>query len=201
MGITINEATGELRGPGAFRCDAAVYNKVVEEWWCPVCGGAAHRTYRPGRPKVYCSNACRQRAYRQRRRDCTRTIARPHARAAGALVIWGKWHALRAPHDLVAGRRDRRGREVTVCGAFGRPATSLGTRTHYEFVDQLGKGCQSCTQLVAPTLDANAPFGDDLAGAPEPWREHRRRVFQLSEQLLARQSAHIRAQRQPPAAA
>ena len=88
-----------------------------------------------------------------------------------------------------------------MCGAFARPATSLGTRTHYEFVDQLGKGCQSCTKLVAPTLDAKAPFGNDLAGAPEPWREHRRRIFQLSDQLLARQFARIQQQREQPAAA
>ena len=72
---------------------------VVEPWWCPVCNGAAHRTRRPGRPKLYCSNACRQRAYRWRRDHQARTIARPGHPAAGALVPFGRWHALRTGRD------------------------------------------------------------------------------------------------------
>jgi hypothetical protein len=170
--VTTPEGYREVHGPGPFRCDADAYDSVVEEWWCPVCGDAAHRTYRPGRPKIYCSNACRQRAYRWRRRNCARTIARPGARAEGAYVVGGTWHALRAPHDLAAGRRDRRGRQVTVCGALARPARSLGTRTHHDFVDHIGRGCRTCTTLVAPTLDPQAPSCDDLNGAPEPRVEH-----------------------------
>jgi hypothetical protein len=185
--VTTPEGHQEIHGPGPFRCDANAYDVVVEEWWCPVCGGAAHRTYRPGRPKIYCSNACRQRAYRWRRRNCARTVARPGARAEGAYVVSGTWHALRAPHDLPAGRRDRRGRQVTVCGALARPARLLGTRTHYDFVDHIGQGCRTCTALVAPTLDPRAPCSDDLGGAPEPRAEHLR---QLLERHASRRRHH-----------
>src|SRR5688572_25139960 len=40
---------------------------VIADWNCPVCGTHTPRTYRPGRPPVYCTNACRQKAYRYRR--------------------------------------------------------------------------------------------------------------------------------------
>src|SRR5687768_11507099 len=40
---------------------------IVAEWYCPVCDAPAHRTHQAGRPRVYCTNACRQRAYRWRR--------------------------------------------------------------------------------------------------------------------------------------
>lgn len=35
--------------------------------WCQVCDGRIYRKSREGAPSVYCSNACRQRAYKQRR--------------------------------------------------------------------------------------------------------------------------------------
>jgi hypothetical protein len=141
---------------------------IVEQWWCPVCDGPAHRTLRPGRPKIYCSNACRQRAYRWRKRADARTIARPGHRAAGAFVAFGQRHALRNPRDFVGHRRDRRGRQPTVCGVLAKPNQLAGLRTHYDFIDDTGDGCQTCTKLVAPSLDRHAPFADGLGGQPRP---------------------------------
>ncbi len=45
------------------------WGDVVAEWACPVCGTSCNRTYHSGRARVYCTNACRQRAYRLRRRS------------------------------------------------------------------------------------------------------------------------------------
>jgi hypothetical protein len=130
---------------------------VVEPWWCPVCNGPAHRTHRPGRPKLYCSNACRQRAYRWRRDHNARTIARPCHPAEGALVPFGRWHALRTGRDFVAGLKDRRRRQPTVCGALARPARLLPNRTHHQFVTATSHACQSCIKLISPPLDPLAP--------------------------------------------
>jgi hypothetical protein len=141
---------------------------VVEQWWCPVCNGPAHRTLRPGRPKIYCSNACRQRAYRWRKHNHARTIARPGHRAAGSFVPGGRSHALRNPRDFVAHPRDRRGRQTTVCGVLAKPWQLAGHRTHHDFIDHTGQGCRTCTTLVAPTLDWHAPATQGLAGQPDP---------------------------------
>jgi hypothetical protein len=130
---------------------------VVEPWWCPVCNGPAHRTSRPGRPKLYCSNACRQRAYRWRRDHHARTVARPWHPAAGALVPRGRWHALRTGRDFVADLSDRRRRQPTVCGAFARPARLLPNRTSHQFVTASPDACRTCVELIAPPLDPLAP--------------------------------------------
>jgi hypothetical protein len=37
---------------------------VVDRWDCPCCGHVIEMIHRPGRPRLYCSHACRQRAYR-----------------------------------------------------------------------------------------------------------------------------------------
>jgi hypothetical protein len=141
---------------------------VVEQWWCPVCERPAHRTLRPGRPKIYCGNACRQRAYRWRKRNDARTIARPGHRAAGSFVPGGRNHALRNPRDFVGHRRDRRGRQPTVCGALAKPWQLAGQRTHYDFIDHTGTGCRTCTTLIAPLLDGQAPATEGLEGQPDP---------------------------------
>ena len=130
---------------------------VVEAWWCPVCNAAAHRTRRPGRPKLYCSNACRQRAYRWRRDNHARLVARPWHPASGALVPFGRWHALRSTRDFVAHVSDRRHREPTVCGAFARPARLMKQRTHHQFVPVTSDACRSCTALILPPVDPLAP--------------------------------------------
>jgi hypothetical protein len=140
---------------------------VVELWWCPVCGAAAHRTWRAGRPKIYCSNACRQRAYRWRRDNCARTIARPSAPALGAFVASGRKHALRTPRDFVGRPCDAHGRRTTVCGVRAKPWSLLRNRTHHNFVEELSDACRTCGRLVAPLLDPDAPASLGLGGAPD----------------------------------
>ena len=132
----------------------------VEEWWCPVCSAPAHRVrHMPGRPRVYCTNACRQRAYRWRRDHHARLAATPEHPAERASVgIRG--HALRSKRDFVSQYADSRGREVTVCGAMGRPAR-LSQHTHTRFnADLSGYSCRSRIKLIAipnETIDSDWP--------------------------------------------
>ena len=147
---------------------------IVDEWWCPVCGAAAHRTLRPGRPKVYCSNACRQRAYRWRRRHAIRLFASPERPAERALTH-EKRHALRDRRDVLSRLADNRRRELTVCGAFARPAR-LGRWTHHRFLPDHPWSCRSCIRLTSADGGGNAsgihhdeirpPRQDDVAERP-----------------------------------
>jgi hypothetical protein len=132
----------------------AAAERVVELWWCPVCGGAAHRTDRPGRPKLYCSNACRQRAYRWRRDHHARLIAPRGHPAPGARVSPGRYHALRSARDFVAHHHDQRHRQPTVCGVLARPLRhQRAIRTHTDFVPVSDDACQRCTELIRPPTD------------------------------------------------
>jgi hypothetical protein len=162
-------------------------DNVVEPWWCPVCNGPAHRTRRPGRPKLYCSNACRQRAYRWRRDHQARTIARPGHPAAGALVPFGRWHALRTGRDFVADLSDRRHRQPTVCGAFARPARLLPHRTDHQFVTASRDACRTCTELIAPPLDPLAP--PTIEFTPSPGRRTER-IIELDEWMQRLDPTH-----------
>jgi hypothetical protein len=132
---------------------------VIEEWWCPVCDRAAHRIYRPGRPRIYCSNACRQRAYRYRRANGLRTTATPQAPCESAFIIMamGRRHALRKSTDLMANLRDGRRRRVTVCGALARPTRYTPLR-HFDFLLDSESSCRSCIALVLPPGQAPPPF-------------------------------------------
>ena len=78
-----------------------VAGAIVEEWWCPVCDRAAHRIHRPGRPRIYCSNACRQRAYRYRRAHGLRTTA--HRRPAVRVGVRARGNR-QAPRTARPGR-------------------------------------------------------------------------------------------------
>jgi hypothetical protein len=129
---------------------------VIEEWWCPVCDRAAHRISRPGRPRIYCSNACRQRAYRYRKTNGLRTTATPEAPCESAFTLGGSIgprHALRHRTDFMANLSDGRRRRVTVCGALARP-TRLSKSRHYDFLLDSSSSCRSCVSLVVP-------FGED----------------------------------------
>jgi hypothetical protein len=149
---------------------------TVEPWWCPVCSAPAPRiAHQPGRPRIYCSNACRQRAYRWRRDHHARLAATPDDPAERASVgIRG--HALRSKRDFVSSYSDTRGREVTVCGAMARPAR-LGNWTHTRFnADNSGYSCRSCIRLIAipnETIDSDWP--PVPAGRWDLWLNGRRR--------------------------
>jgi hypothetical protein len=148
---------------------------VVEEWWCPVCSAPVHRIgHRSGRPRIYCTNACRQRAFRWRRDHHARLAATPEHPAERASVgIRG--HALRSARDFVSTHSDSHGREVTVCGAMGRPAR-LGRFTHTRFVaDNTSYSCRSCIRLIAipnDTMDSDWP--PPPAGRWDRWLNGRR---------------------------
>ena len=148
------------------------YGTIVEEWWCPVCSRAAHRVYKCGRPRIYCSNACRQRAYRWRRDHQARLAATPEHPAERA-SIGLRGHALRSKRDFVSQCVDARRREVTVCGLLARPARH-GRWRHNDFVgDSSTWSCRSCIRLVAipnDTIDSSWP--------PPPRLWHRYRTSQ-----------------------
>src|SRR5262245_30280888 len=148
-------------GPARSRAD--IPDDVVEPWWCPVCDAPAHRTRRPGRPKLYCSNACRQRAYRWRRDHHARTVARPYHPADGAFVSFGRRHALRTGRDFVAGLTDRRRRQPTICGVLARPTRLLPGVTHSKFVPVSSNACRTCAALILPPLDPLAPAGAGIS--------------------------------------
>ncbi|CAN5440051.1 hypothetical protein BH23ACT3_BH23ACT3_09900 [soil metagenome] len=129
----------------AGRIRAYEPERLVGEWWCPVCGRAAHRMARPGRPRVYCSNACRQKAYRARRDQRQHRPVDPRVRPTRARSR-DRSHALRPATDFVAGRTDAAGRELTMCGVFARRARRPPW-THTDFVTGLEWSCQTCTDL------------------------------------------------------
>jgi hypothetical protein len=140
--------------------------RVVEEWWCPVCGAAAHRTNRPGRPKLYCSNACRQRAYRWRREHCARAVSVRDQRPPLAIVPFGRRHALRSQRDFMSSLSDRRDRRPTVCGALARPSTQSAALKYHLFLTSNSRACRRCTELVMPPVDPRVTIEVTPPGPP-----------------------------------
>lgn len=126
------------------------WGDVVAEWSCPVCGVRCDRTFRSGRARVYCTNACRQRAYRWRRDRTLEGGRRPaSARPAVRARTRERLHALRSPGDLLAARRDSTGRQVTACGTFGRSASDHPDITwHTEFVAGGPRSCRTCANVL-----------------------------------------------------
>lgn len=118
---------------------------IVGEHRCPVCGDAVAEIFRPGRNRIYCSNACRQRAYRWRRANGIRRFVERDGPAERLLN--DRRHALRDDRDPVSRLRDRRGREVTVCGAFARPIRNARV-THDRFVPEHPWSCDACVRLI-----------------------------------------------------
>jgi hypothetical protein len=120
---------------------------VIAEWSCPVCGTSCDRRYRPGRARVYCTNACRQRAYRWRR-DHRSTLG-PSDHVPARARTRDRSHALRSTPDLASGRRDSTGRQITACGSFGRAAADRSQHTwHNDFVAGTPWSCRSCTKVL-----------------------------------------------------
>jgi hypothetical protein len=123
-------------------------------WMCPVCSAAVHRLPRSGRQGVYCTNACRQRAYRLRRtagRDRPLSaIRRPLPERATSR---DRIHAIREFRDASTGRRDSVGRGITACGTFARMSIDTPWRFgHTEFRATLpesgSRTCRRCMQLT-----------------------------------------------------
>lgn len=135
---------------------------ITALWWCPVCRAACHRRHRPGRAKVYCSHACRQRAYRWRRLHLRRPPGkrRPVAPATTERArTRDTTHARRSADDVLVGGRDSAARVVTACGTFARAAIDAPERHwHTAFLPTGGAtgghGCRSCQRLLGlPDVD------------------------------------------------
>lgn len=158
----------EPRQPGHdFAPPAAAAAAAAGEWVCPVCRTPVLHEFRPGRPRVYCSNACKQRAYRWRRSHGVRLLATPWRPAARSHNH--RFHAQRPADDFVAAPSDWRGRHVSLCGVFAVPArpTPVG---HTEFVPGGSRACASCTRLLGadPAWVVQYPVRDERPG--QGWR-------------------------------
>ena len=158
-------------------------------WHCPVCAAAIAHTYGPGRKRVYCSAACKQRAYRWRRANGVRILATPWtpAQRSGFRTA----HAVRPAVDVVGHARDAAERHVTVCGTFARKAQPANS-SHTEFVPGAKNSCRSCTRLIGadPAWARLYPPGR-VVWADRRWDwvpnppEQRRREYEASNHTLA----------------
>ena len=119
---------------------------VVGEHTCPMCATSVPEVYRPGRGRIYCTNACRQRAYRWRRTHGIRTFVQRDGAAERGFN--DRRHALRDSRDPVARIRDSRRRATTVCGVFARPVHDTRV-THDRFVPEHPWSCSSCSSLIS----------------------------------------------------
>ena len=129
------------------------HSRVTAIWTCPVCSTSVPRLRRAGRHRVYCTNACRQRAYRLR---CKSRQQHPMASHRDPRPVRAttrdRVHAIREYADVSSGRRDSIGRGVTACGAFGRMSIDTPERfSHLRFASIEGlaksRSCRRCTQL------------------------------------------------------
>lgn len=119
--------------------------QIVGEHACPTCGRQVVRTYRPGRARIYCTNACRQRAYRWRRLHGVRLCVERNGPAERSHN--DRQHALRDRRDPLITLRDERNREVTTCGVFARPVRTTRA-THFDFVPESDSACRTCASLI-----------------------------------------------------
>lgn len=139
-------------------------------WRCPVCSVSVARPLRPGRRRVYCSNSCKQRAYRWRcEHRAELTTPRPPIRAQ----TYDKTHAMRSDNDFVGHRTEPSGRRVTVCGTFAHSsADRRGKVRHTRFyaVDEggvpSGSTCRRCVDLLDVPLQPIEEVMAEIAELP-----------------------------------
>lgn len=149
------------------------------DWSCPVCGADTPHEFRPGRKRVYCSNACKQRAYRWRCDRGIRLLVTPWTPASRS-ETGPRSHAVRLPVDRASHPADQWGRHVAVCGAFARRVDPRRAG-HTEFVPGGRRSCRACTRLIGadPAWHDEYPLFDlDERGYPcvyVPPEERRRR--------------------------
>lgn len=119
---------------------------VVQRRPCPACASEVVQTYRPGRARIYCDAACRQRAYRWRIRHGVRWFAERDGPALRSSTRERR-HALRIRHDLRGAMFDHRNRRLTLCGTFARPSY-YDRVTHFDYLPDHPWSCASCSALV-----------------------------------------------------
>ena len=170
--------------PGGIVAASTPLGTVTDHWPCPSCDRVVEIVHRPGRPRLYCSHACRQRAYRWRHRHRAHTVATPErpAEAARARSFVRGGHALRSSADPLARRRDRCGREVTVCGLLASPMNHVRARgDRAPFLQAGSTSCRVCAALVQPRPTGLVPPD----AMPPPWRWTPGRPDPLGAQLRA----------------
>lgn len=131
---------------------------VVALWNCPVCERAVPRWRRPGRHAVYCSNSCKQKAYRhrciERNRRMLELARNPRPQRASTR---DGVHAIRETTDRSTGRRDSIGHGITMCGAFASMSIDTPARfSHRRFLatsgPSAGRTCKRCVELSSSPI-------------------------------------------------
>jgi hypothetical protein len=133
------------------------YYEITGSHDCPVCRVEVPQKFRPGRARIYCTNACRQKAYRWRRSHGVRLCVERDGAAERS--VNDRRHALRDRRDPVSGIHDDRGREVTVCGTFASPVRDRQV-THDRFLADHPWSCETCIALIGV-----GPPGSDIPDA------------------------------------
>jgi len=99
---------------------ANIERSPLDRWTCPACDRVVVRPRRPGRKRVYCTNSCRQYAYRWRR---DRLGVDHDERPVERSITRDRCHAVRRSDDPVGADADGGGRRVTACGVMARQAS------------------------------------------------------------------------------
>lgn len=116
---------------------------------CSWCATEYVIVRRPGRPRLYCNHACRQRAYEHRHGFEHERTVRPLPgqlpgdvwsgsgyERGGLIALHGKTHALRTSVRPEGPRRE------TLCGVLARPLTGQ------YFTPMHPRACQTCTTVA-----------------------------------------------------
>ena len=165
----VDAASASSARPSTASTDNDRLFLISGERLCGWCAKHFPVVRRPGRPKIYCDQSCRQRAYERRRGlavlpppdrivmvpggPLAHLRPRPGAYELGRISwIAGKLHAMRA-----AGISDTTGRRLTLCGLLARPSPR-------EFHPSLDGTCLTCARVraIRPPARPSRP-SDDLA--------------------------------------
>ncbi len=149
--------------------DPCIDHGTMGDRQCGWCTNHFRVVRRPGRPLIYCSRSCRQRAYERRKGLAAlpppdRIIMQPggplgHLRSRVAAyelgrITWatGKLHAMRP-----SGVADTTGRRLTLCGLLARSSPR-------PFHTSMDDACMTCARVrdVRPPARPARP-SDDLA--------------------------------------
>ena len=128
---------------------------VVQRRPCPACGATVVQTYRPGRARIYCTHACRQRAYRWRREHGVRWFVERDGPALRGSTRERR-HALRLRTDLQPSLLDHRNRRLTICGTFARPSY-YDRVTHFDFLPTHPWSCATCSNPIGAPAPERFP--------------------------------------------
>jgi hypothetical protein len=119
---------------------------------CSWCATEFAVVRRPGRPRLYCAQACRQRAYEHRHGFCHERTVRPLPgqvkgdvwagtgyERGGSIAPFGQTHAMRTSVRPEGRRRE------TLCGLLVRPITGQYFTAFHP------RACRSCTSITDST--------------------------------------------------